>query len=164
MKKIYGFIALAIAFASCERENSRLNENEVVFNYSLVESHSLTKTMIGDDVKGIFEESLPSSLSLNLVDEKGNSYTISTGTPSTLPCGKYNVTAYYNPNGTSVVGNSVKFVKSPKLNVNTTVTITYDKSNYEIPASIECFAIVVDLREVGGATFEARGNSGIRRP
>ena len=157
MKKLC-ILALVLAFVSCNKVSiEEIKTQKVVFEYSLVSEHPMTKAVNTGDITAWIESVLPAKISLKLTDANGTRYNVETGSEVELPIGIYTVTGKSNPTASaSVVGNDVYFSTSrPSLVVNTSIEITYSQKNYSIPATYSAFGIVIDYEETASATFQS---------
>ena len=150
--------ALVLVFVSCNKVRvEEIKTQKVVFDYSLVSEHPMTKAVNTSDIADWIESALPAKISLKLTDANGSRYNVETGSEVELPIGIYTITGKSNPPASaSVVGNDIYFSTSrPSIIINSSIEITYSQKNYSIPATYGAFGIVIDYEETASASFQS---------
>lgn len=137
-------VALGIC-ASCGKVDQPAGCGTVTINIGGVLTGEITKTD-ADAVAAVLRSTAPSgvaSLTLQSTTNSKRSYQVTPGVPINLPYDIYTVTGRYTP---AKVGDTFRGVvyHEPRYNVSATIEVIPDKDEYEVPATYECFALIID--------------------
>lgn len=144
MKRTLLFLTILATLLGCSKDRS-IGYREVTITIGNVLSGDITKTD-ADNVAAILRTTAPSgvpTLTLQSTTNTKRSYEVTPGIPVNLPYDVYNVSGRYVP---SKVGDTFRgsVYHEPRYNVSSTIEIIPDKDEYEVPATYECFALVID--------------------
>lgn len=140
---VFGIFSI-LFLVGCKKEPIPRSGN-VIINIGGVESGNITKTD-ADNVSAILRTTAPSSvpvLTLQSTTNDKRSYEVTPGVPVSLPYDTYSVSGRYTP---TKVGETFRgaVYHEPRYNVSATIEVIPDKEEYEVPATYECFALIID--------------------
>lgn len=161
MRRVFVIVAVAVLALACSvREGGVQNskEIEVRFNVSGVRSGTIATKSVED---GTVEAALAATgatgvpqLELQSLEVGGRHYTVSVGETVSIPIGTYSVMGRYVPaqKVTTIHDNGV--YREPEYVVSAEVEIREGVTSYDVPASYDCWALVVDKSDVSGVNWK----------
>ena len=156
MKKIFPLaVACLVIAASCSKKEVHEHLVPVRFEYSTEVGRFPTK-----GVADVILSALPSSLSLTLTDEKGQTWEVTTGQEILLPLGTYSVDGGHAPEMVQNISQGTRYTShTPVIQVADEVEIVEGVTEYLVSATYGSFAVGVLPSEVSGWTGTFRAGS-----
>lgn len=158
MKKLLLFL-IGIVTLSCTKQDLAQYQ-DVTFGYSLIEEHSMTKTIDHTAIKNTISATVPKDIKPafyfnNDVTQGSN---IPIGKTVTMKIGTYGVKWNSTANNiVNVIDGNTHFSKTPLYSIDTEINIVPGVTNYSLPVTFKSFAIVVDATEIQKAEYWALG-------
>lgn len=145
IKRIFiSLVAVMLVITGCKKD-STVGSREIVITIGGVQSGYMTKTDAAN-VLALLNSTAPTgvpTLSLQSTTNNKRSYEVTPGTPINLPYDTYTVTGRYVP---AKKGDTIRgaVYGEPRYSVSSTIEVVPDKGEYEVSATYECFALVID--------------------
>ena len=110
----------------------------------------MTKSTRQDTLQEFIGTLIPKTMDLSIKSNKtGKTYETGLNEGITIPVGEYKVNGVsMDRSGTMLFGNRVSISQIPSIVTNTDVKILKGVDKYKLDANLNCFGIVVDLREI----------------
>lgn len=161
MKNLLIAVLCGLALASCNKDETQTPRPLRQFDYAMQGNSMYTKTIESDAVLSAISDNLPQSVSLVLSGTKN--YVVKTGEATDIPSGTYNVSGTYfgDVMGKIVSADNSFLSKGVAIKVSQSgLEITDEETNYTLPATYYCFALVCDATQVESATaIDAYGDA-----
>ena len=162
-KAILAALIGSAVLVSCNKETTTTPTNNTrYFSYEMTGGSMYTRAPQSDDVLSIINDALPEHISCTF--EGSKFFVVETGTYHEIPSGTYTVSGTYvgEQYGGILSANSGAISTSPAVQINQTLEITDDETNYSLSGSYFCFALVwddalvdrIEFRDAYGKTYQ----------
>ena len=86
------------------------------------------------------------SLKVASTTNTARKYTAQAGEPIAIPADTYKVTGEYVPEAATQVWHGTAY-REPRFSVSSTIEVTDTETDFTLPASYDCFALIIDFQE-----------------
>lgn len=143
MKRLATILLLA-ALVACTKQPAPLAS--VVFSVGGIQTGDIaTKGGAAELLAATAPTGFP-MLTLTSTTNAARKYTATIGEPVALPLDTYNITGTYSPATTQTLFRS-KAMAEPRYKISTTITISEGTTSYTLPATYDCFALIIDYSQ-----------------